>query len=127
MRDELQSALSAARQLPPEELPKLLGELEEIRCTAMARLSAVPVAALPEELLDVDEAARRLGMSKDYLYRHHARLPFARRIGRSLRFSARGIEDYIRQQGILTARRHGRTLGLVGIADRGRVNGDNSD
>lgn len=98
MRAELQHVLTAAKELPAEDLPRLLGELEEIRCTAIARLTA-PATTAPQsdELLDVDEAARRLGTSKDYLYRHHARLPFTRRMGRNLRFSALGIEKYIRQ------------------------------
>jgi predicted DNA-binding transcriptional regulator AlpA len=95
MRDELHRALIAARELPREELPKLLGELEEIRCTAIARLTPAPAVTSRDELLDVDQAASRLGMSKDYLYRHHAQFSFARRVGRrSLRFSARGIDEY---------------------------------
>lgn len=98
MRAELQNVLAAAKELPTEQLPRLLGDLEEIRCTAMARLTAPPPTAPQlDELLDVDEAAHRLGTSKDYLYRHHALLPFTRRIGRSLRFSTLGIEKYIRQ------------------------------
>src|SRR5437762_3418847 len=99
MRTELLYVLTAAKELPAEELPRLLGELEEIRCTAMARLTAPASAASKlDELLDVVEAAFRLGISKDYLYRHHARFPFTRRMGRSLRFSALGIEKYIRQR-----------------------------
>lgn len=94
MRQELQSALNAARQIPREELPRLLGELEEIRFTAIARLTPAPSIAPPDELLDVDQAASRLSMSKDYLYRHHSQFPFTRRLGRSIRFSARGIEEY---------------------------------
>lgn len=94
MRHELQNALNAARQIPREELPRLLGELEEIRFTAIARLTPPPIAAPPDELLDVEQAASRLGISKDYLYRHHAEFPFTRRLGRSVRFSARGIEEY---------------------------------
>ena len=97
MRAELQQALVVAKQLAPEELPRLIGELEEIRCTALARLSAlVSVAPQKDELLDVTEAASRLGISKDYLYRHHNRFPFTRRMGRGLRFSALGIEKYIK-------------------------------
>jgi excisionase family DNA binding protein len=98
MRNELETVLKSVTGLPAEQLPELLGELEQIRCTAMARLAVPPpVAPQSDELLDVYEAARRLGTSKDYLYRHHARLPFTRRMGRSLRFSALGIEKYIRQ------------------------------
>jgi len=40
MREELENALIAARNLPPEELPCFLGAVEEVRCTAMARLTS---------------------------------------------------------------------------------------
>jgi len=97
MRDELQIVLAAARVLPPEELPALLGELEQVRCTAMARLSAPACAQTgPDELIDVQEASRRLGISHDFLYRHHSRFAFTRHLGRKLLFSAHGIETYIR-------------------------------
>ncbi len=99
MRAELQSVLQTARELPVEQLPSLLGELEEVRCTAMARL-AMPtsVQAQSDELLNIAEAARRLGLSKDYLYRHHSEFSFIRRVGRKLLFSASGIERYIKQR-----------------------------
>ena len=112
MRDELQFVLRAARELPADELPRLLGEIEEVRCTAMARLAAPAPAqsAGADELLSVEEASRRLGVSKDYLYRHGGDFPFTRRMGRKLLFSSLGIEKHIRQQGSLTARRHGSML-----------------
>ena len=113
---ELQSALDAARALPREQLPEFLGSLEQIRVTALARLSAPAPQqqAQPDELLDVAEAARRLGVSTQYLYRHHSRFPFIRRMGRALRFSAAGIEDYIRQRNGLTARRQSVILSAGG-------------
>lgn len=98
MRAELQAVLNTMREIPPEELPRLLGDLEEVRCTAMARLTAPQAAEAapgPDELLDVAEAARRLGRSTDFLYRNAHKYPFARRDGRAVRFSARGIERYI--------------------------------
>lgn len=99
MRDVLQSVLKAAQELPVTELPRLLGELEECRCTAMVRLTMPsPAQAQPDELLDVKEAARRLGTSADYLYRHSKDFSFTRRVGRKLLFAARGIEYHIRQQ-----------------------------
>src|SRR5580704_18419309 len=59
----------SARTLPSEELPRLLGDLEEVRATALARLVAPPPAHTgPDELIDVQEASRRLGVSTDYLY-----------------------------------------------------------
>jgi hypothetical protein len=99
MRNTLQPASEAARNLPVEQLPDFIGELESIKAVAWARLIA-PAHASQEhdELLDVDAASRRLGVSRDYLYRRHTRLPFARREGRRLLFSALGIDKYIRQQ-----------------------------
>jgi excisionase family DNA binding protein len=96
MRTELQNVLKAVTELPPEQLPRLLGELEEIRCTALARLSAPAPAQTQEQLLDVEAAAQRLGVSRDYLYRHHAELPFTRRMGKALRFSTTGMEKWLR-------------------------------
>ena len=95
MRQELETALTAARELPQPELPRLLGELEEIRATALARLTAPAPLQVLDQLLDIAEAAARLGVSKDYLYRNHSRLPFVRRMGTALRFSAAGLSDYI--------------------------------
>jgi predicted DNA-binding transcriptional regulator AlpA len=99
MRAELQYVLTAAKELPAEELPRLLGELEEIRCTAMARLTAPTLTPQQsDELLNTAEAAQRLGISKDFLYRNHRDFSFTRRVGRRLLFSALGIEKYIKQQ-----------------------------
>ena len=54
--------------------------------------------AIPDENLSVDEAARRLGMSRDWLYHNAKRLPFKVRIGRKLLFSASGLERWNRQR-----------------------------
>lgn len=97
MRGELEQALTAARVLPAEELPSLLGDLEQIRVTALARLTApAPQPQVPDSLVDVAEAAEQLGMSRSYLYRHADRFSFTRREGRSLRFSSVGIQQYLR-------------------------------
>ena len=87
--------------LPPEAIPMMLGELERLRATLWARLS------LPQSnghgpgeggdrLLDVREAAAKLGASQDYLYRNSSKLPFTVRLGRKVLFSENGIERYIR-------------------------------
>jgi predicted DNA-binding transcriptional regulator AlpA len=95
MRSELQLALRLAETSSPEEIPSLLGELEQIRVTALARL-AMPTAAIStDELLDVGTTAKRLGVSRDYLYRNRKQFPFARRIGRKLLFSSVGLEKYM--------------------------------
>jgi excisionase family DNA binding protein len=114
MRAELEPILASARQLSPAELPRLLGDLEEIRSTALARLTspAAPVQP-PDALLDVEEAAARLGTSRSYLYRNASRFPFTRRMGRSLRFSANGIEQYIRHKSVFTPKRQTAILSSV--------------
>ena len=98
MRAELQHILTAAKELPAEDLPHLLGELEEIRCTAWARINGPAVQPASNRLLSIDEAAVKLGVSKDYLYRHHSEFPFTRRIGRALKFAQNGIEKYLSRE-----------------------------
>jgi predicted DNA-binding transcriptional regulator AlpA len=63
-------------------------------------LSAAPVepAPLPSEdrLLNIDEAAARLRVTPNWLYRHRHTLPFTRKLGRrSLRFSEQGLQKYL--------------------------------
>jgi|ERR1019366_2694608 predicted DNA-binding transcriptional regulator AlpA len=120
MRNELQLMLLAAKELPVGELPGLLGELEEIRVTALARLTAPePAPQQADELLDIGEAARRLGVSKDFLYRNRGDFPFSRRLGRRLLFSALGIDNYIRQQKRSDSKTAKRYHGTVGAPTRG--------
>jgi predicted DNA-binding transcriptional regulator AlpA len=90
---------------PATELPQLIGDLEAARAAAWARLTA-PAAEPPAEgprseprNLDVAEAARRLGMSRDWLYRHAAELPFALRIGRRVVFDSVALERWNRKHG----------------------------
>lgn len=109
LRPEIQRVLHLAQEVPPEQLPSLMGELEEVRCAAFARLFvAWPVSeAGPDRLLAIDEASRGLGVSQDFLYRHHWDFPFTRRMGRRLLFSSHGIEAYLRHHGGVTARGQG--------------------
>jgi predicted DNA-binding transcriptional regulator AlpA len=97
MRDELKHMLSGIAGMTPEQLPELLGELEVVRATALLRMSAPVPARAHDELLTADEAADRLGISKNTLYRNSSSYPFTRRIGkgRNLRFSALGIDAYL--------------------------------
>jgi excisionase family DNA binding protein len=95
MRLSLESALLQARTIAPDELPRFLGDLEEVRVTALARLSIPTIRPQPDELLTVEETSKRMGISTDYLYRNHRRLPFVRRVGRRLLFSSAGLDSYI--------------------------------
>lgn len=96
MQTELQSLLTTALALPVEQLATLLGELEAFRFLAYSRLSSPPAQCVAfDEQLGIAEAARRLGVSKGFLYQNHRSYSFTRREGGKLLFSARGIEAYI--------------------------------
>jgi excisionase family DNA binding protein len=95
MIEDLKPALELARNLPSEELPRFLGALRECEATALARLTSPVPVDTTDELLTIEQAAQRLNVSTNYLYRHHARFGFSRRIGRALRFSAAGLQKYI--------------------------------
>lgn len=88
--------------LPVEAVPAMLGDLERLKATLWARLTLPQSngqgAPDGDRLLDVEEAARKLSKTKDYLYRHADHYPFTVRDGRSLRFSEAGIEKFIRQK-----------------------------
>lgn len=97
--------LVRARAAEIDAIPGLLGEVEAIRAVLWRRLhapSAQPVAAPAEEparevhLLKPGEAASRMGVSVRWLYRHHAELPFARKLSRkTLRFSEPGLRRWL--------------------------------
>jgi predicted DNA-binding transcriptional regulator AlpA len=94
---DLDKILSAVAPAPLPELPRILGQLREAEATALARLcTTVAAPASSEQLLDVEEAAKRLNISTDYLYRHWRQLPFARKLPFGLRFSESGLNAYIR-------------------------------
>ena len=90
--------------LPQEAVPVMLGELERLRAILWVRLTTGNhdgqgrSASDGDRLLDVKEAARKLGKSKDHLYRHAGDYAFTVRDGHSLRFSEQGIEKFIRQR-----------------------------
>ena len=117
MTPELQAVLKVARSVTPEELPQLLGELEQVRAVAWSRLAppAPAKSQTRDELLDIEAAAARLGMSGSYLYRHHQTFPFTRKVGRALRFSSSGIDLYISESGVLTPRRR---RAMVALEDK---------
>lgn len=84
-------------------MPQLIGDLEAARAAAWARLTA-PAADKPRDErgpearnLDVAEAAKRLGISRDWLYRHASELPFALRIGRRVVFDSLALERWNRR------------------------------
>ena len=89
----------------PEALPALLGELEALRAALWVRVAAHTAAPAPiqrgngtpgeERLLTAAQVAVRLGVSRRWVYRKAATLPFTRCLGPgTLRFSERGLERW---------------------------------
>jgi excisionase family DNA binding protein len=97
-----EAALSHANELAgglgTEALIEAMGETEKLRARLCARLTAASLPRHEDEdrLLDVEEAAKILGIHLDTLYRRAKGLPFTVRVGGSVRFSALGIQKFIR-------------------------------
>src|SRR5438046_1748383 len=93
-----------AAEVPTNTIPALLAQLaaEQARLSAIesalaARLAAVATTNGPpaDRLLTVEEAAAKLGTTRDWL-RRHAHLPFVVRLSPGqVRYSAKGIERFI--------------------------------
>jgi excisionase family DNA binding protein len=97
MTELFENIRRAIESCPVDRLPRVLGMLAEIQETCRARLNGVPAQPAPaDELLTVQQAAERLQVSHAYLYKNTS-LPFRRKLGRSLRFSANGITEYLRK------------------------------
>jgi excisionase family DNA binding protein len=87
--------------VPPTRIPALLSQLSAVQSAMAARLVAADrgePTSTDDTLLTVDQAAERLGVSKDWLFRRSRTLPFVVRLGRHLRFSNRGIDRYLRSR-----------------------------
>lgn len=97
-------AVEAVDTLAPEALPAFLAQLAALQARVAARIASAPFTTreTPRErdtLLTVKQAAARLSVSPDWLYRRAATLPFTRSLSpRALRFSATGIDRWLRQQ-----------------------------
>lgn len=85
--------LQQAQALPPDQLPRFFGDLEEIVRTAELRATGNAQVPGTDELLDVAQASKLLGVSKDKLYRNT--YVFTRRMGRRLLFSRDGMNEAI--------------------------------
>ena len=102
--DDLVEDPRKVSDIPPEAVHELRGELARLDSLLQERLYLAnrngdterPGAG--DRLLNVEEAAERLSLSQDFLYRNSKKLPFTVRNGRQLRFSEAGIERYIRQR-----------------------------
>ena len=98
---QLASDPSRVTDVPQADIPRLIGETEELRAQLWSRLqapapTATPNGNAPDRLLTVVEATEILAVDKRWLYRNADSLPFTRRIGsRALRFSERGLRRWV--------------------------------
>lgn len=89
-------------KVEPAAIPALIVQLAAAQGCLAARLLAGPPAEDPArradagDLLRIEEAAKRLNVSKTWLYRRVHRLPFVIRLDRGVRVSASGLERYLR-------------------------------
>ncbi len=93
-------------RVPIEEIPSLIMHLAALQSALAARLMQDrenDAGASEDRLLTIDEAAERLRTSKDWLYRNSSRLPFTRRIGRTIRFSERSLQLFIEHPAVAEA------------------------
>ncbi len=87
--------------VPPTRIPALLSQLSAVQSAIAARLISADrdePTSTEDTLITVDQAAERLGVAKDWLFRRSRTLPFVVRLGRHLRFSSRGIDRYLRSR-----------------------------
>lgn len=100
--DELAADPRQASELPPEALAALASKCAvahgAIASAQAARLIAGDMATGgSDKLLTIEQAAERLSITKDALYRMSKTAPFAVRLGPGqLRFSSAGIDEWIR-------------------------------
>ena len=77
--------------VPPGRIPALLSQLSALQGAMAARLISADrdeTVSSEDTLLTVDQAAERLGVSTDWLFRRSRTLPFVVRLGRHLAPSA---------------------------------------
>ncbi len=90
--------------LPLGAIPGILAQLAATQGVLAAQLVQAAFTqndtfrAGGARLLTVEDAAQKLGVGRDWLYRRAANLPFTVRVGRALRFSEEGLDRWIRSR-----------------------------
>ncbi len=110
MRTEIEPAIEDLERLvsraAPEEIPKLLGQLESLQAVLWLRLREAPISgngkgdpAEPDRFLTIKEAAALLKKPVRWFYRNQKSLPFMRPIGeRGLRCSEKALDAYMKNR-----------------------------
>jgi len=95
-------ALKAKSSALDAALGSALREAISNATSAMSTPSAPPTPATESDegdrALTASEVADRLGFTVDYVYRHAAGFHFAKRVGSRWRFSAKGLNEYLRDK-----------------------------
>ncbi|MDQ2869974.1 MAG: hypothetical protein M3S32_04465 [Acidobacteriota bacterium] len=75
-----------------------LGELARLEAMIRFDLGRTTQAGAidADELLLATDVARRLKSTTEYIYRHARQFPFTVRLGRTIRFSSTGLDEFIR-------------------------------
>lgn len=102
---------SVVESVPADEIPALLGEVEELKGKLMLRLFSSGVQPVqtatptpgdggPDKLLTAKEASEILGVTTKWVYERSKRLPFARRLSPgTLRFSEKALRRWMSSRG----------------------------
>ncbi len=92
----LSSLEDLAPTLPREARREALGGLARLQAVLRLDLLSEASGARPglaeDRLIEAPEAARRLCVTAEYIYRHAHQFPFTVRLGRAVRFSSAGID-----------------------------------
>jgi len=98
---QLQRLLADVLRYDSDEIVALLplaAALLSALCTRMLALQQQSLFPQTDYLLNVDEIAARLGKSTRWIRDNFDTLPFALRAGQEYRFSARALEEWIKEQ-----------------------------
>jgi len=105
MRDgwSMDELLSGLDDIPITAIPAFLAQLAAAQVKLGARLLENGQAAQTQSkggdrLLTATEAAAKTKMQRDWFYHRSKTLPFAVRLGRSVRFSEMGLDKWIRSR-----------------------------
>lgn len=100
--NELLEHPNGVAELTPSDLARTLSQLAALHLALAARLrevfAPIQTRAAGDRLLTVDEVAQRLSMSSHAVYRRASSFPFTVHVGRYLRFSERGLEEYLERR-----------------------------
>ncbi len=91
----LDELIAGANPASRDEAVSLMGLLAAAQIRLAKIVADLAMSQTEDRLLDVDEAAQKLGVQPGWLYRRTRNLPFLVRLDGQIRFSAAGIDRYI--------------------------------